>query len=379
MGSIVWAAASVHAPQLLTRPPQEDQSQLDADIAAMAELGRGLDETRPDVLLVIGIDHVETFFPGAVPAFAIVTGETATSEFAGNHYALPIHNRLATGLLEGLISEGIDITYTHEALLGHAFATPFEYIHGGRAIPVVPMFVNVYLPPLPTAERCLEVGKAIAAVIAKRPERVAVLASGGMSHYPGTWKYFYPEYEFDRWMIQELEEGRPESLLELSGEQLDEVGNTELLPWIVAMGAAGVSRGELLTYQPTSHHGHAVMRFIPDMGGRGQAHREIAKYGGYEFKGAGYAFYKYPTLETYPLNRALASLRTDQALRSRFVRDMENVTAGFGLKPEQAEALKTLSTEAIVKAGGHGILTLTTMLAVQTAAKDAGVEIAGVA
>lgn len=379
MGEIVWAAATVHAPQLLTRPPQENQEQLDADIEAMEELGRGLDEAQPDVLILVGIDHVETFFPGAVPAFAIVTGETATSEFAGHRYDIPIHMPVATALLDGLVQAGIDVAYTHEALLGHAFATPFEYVHGGRAIPVVPIFVNVYLPPLPTTSRCLELGKAIGKIIASRSERVAVLASGGMSHYPGTWKYFYPEYEFDHWMIQELEEGRPESLLELSGEQLDEVGNTELLPWIVAMGAAGVSRGELLTYQPTSHHGHAVMRFVPDTGRRGQEHREIEKYGGFQFKGQGYEFYKYPTQETYPLNRALASIRADDALRARFVQDASSVVAEFSLPPDQADAMKTMSTEAIVKVGGHGILTLTTMLAVQASARQAGIQIAGVA
>jgi aromatic ring-opening dioxygenase catalytic subunit (LigB family) len=344
----------------------------------MAELGKGLDEAQPDALIVVGIDHVETFFPGAVPAFAIVTGRNATSEYAGHNYEIPIHEPLATALLDGLVAEGIDIAYTHDALLGHAFATVFEYVHAGRAIPVVPVFVNVYLPPLPTTTRCLELGKAIAKIVANRPERVAVLASGGMSHYPGTWKYFYPEYDFDRWVIQELEEGRVESLLQLSGEQLDEVGNTELLPWIVAMGAADVSRGELLTYQPTSHHGHAVMRFIPDTGGRGQPHQEMPQYGGFQFKGQGYEFYRYPTLETYPLNRALASLRTNQQLRARFVREPDAVVAEFELTDEQARALKTLSTDAIVKVGGHGILALTTMLAVQAAAREAGVEVAGV-
>ena len=378
MGEIVWAAASVHAPQLLTRPPQEDQTQLEASIAAMAELGADLDATRPDALVVLGIDHVETFFPGSVPAFAIVTGETATSEFAGHEYEIPIHQELARGLLEGLIEQGIDIAYTHDALLGHAFATPFEYIHGGRSIPVIPMFVNVYLPPLPTTRRCLEVGKAIAKVIEGRPERVAILASGGMSHYPGTSKYFDPEYEFDHWVIQELEEGRPESLLDLTGVQLDETGNTELLPWIVALGATGSPKGELLTYQPTSHHGHAVMRFIPARGRRGQPHREMAKYGGFKFRGEGYQYYKYPTVETYPLNRALAKLRNDRDLRTRFVKDTDGVIAELGLTGAQGAALKTFSTAALVEQGGHGILSLTTMLALQVSAKEAGVDITAV-
>ena len=39
MGEIVCAAASIDAPQLLTRPPQEDQTQLEAGITAMAKLG----------------------------------------------------------------------------------------------------------------------------------------------------------------------------------------------------------------------------------------------------------------------------------------------------------------------------------------------------
>ncbi|HEU0073313.1 MAG TPA: hypothetical protein VFS30_04810 [Dehalococcoidia bacterium] len=375
MGEIVWAASTVHAPQLMTRPPQEDPAQLDADIEAMDQLGRDLDEAKPDVLVIVGLDHVETFFPGPVPPFAVVTGKTATSEYAGYEYNIPIHEDLALGLLNGLIERGIDITYLHEALLGHAYATPLRYVYKDRSIPVVPIFVNVYLPPLPTTHRCLEVGKAIADIVKGRPERVAILASGGMSHYPGTWKYFNPEYGFDRWAIQELEEGRVESLLAMSCEQLDEVGNTELLTWFVAMGAAGVERGELLTYQPTTHHGHAVMRFIPDKGGRGQPHEDMAPYGGYEFKGQGYEFYSYPSLETYPLNRALANLRNDKALRERFVRDMDGVAAELELTPEQTAAIKTLKTDNVVALGGHGILTLLTMLTIQLSAKEAGVVI----
>ena len=96
MGKIVWAAGSVHAPQMLTRPPQEDQAQLQAGIDAMGILGQELDEAQPDVLIFIGIDHVETFFPGSVPAFAIITGSTATAEYAGFEYEVPIHQEVAT-------------------------------------------------------------------------------------------------------------------------------------------------------------------------------------------------------------------------------------------------------------------------------------------
>jgi hypothetical protein len=52
MGEIVAAFATCHAPQLFTYPPDEDPAQLDASIAGMRELGKLLDETRPDVILM---------------------------------------------------------------------------------------------------------------------------------------------------------------------------------------------------------------------------------------------------------------------------------------------------------------------------------------
>jgi 2,3-dihydroxyphenylpropionate 1,2-dioxygenase len=379
MGEIVWAAATVHAPQLLTRPPQEDQAQLETSISAMAELGKGLDETNPDVLIIVGLDHVEAFFPGVVPAFAIVTGPRAKAGFAALTWDLPIHQNLAGALAEGLIDDGIDIAYTDEAPLGHAFMAPLEFIHAGRAIPVIPLFVNVYMPPLPSPRRAFEVGQAIGRVLAERPERVAILASGGMSHYPGTHKYFDPAYDFDRWVIQELEEGRVESMLNLSSVQLDETGNTELLTWMVALGASGVDRGELLTYQATSHHGHGVMRFIPAKGERGQIHRDMANYGGFKFRDEGYQFYRHPTPEEYPLNRGLAELKRSPELRARYVLNIDGVCEELGLSADNIGAMKTYSTAALVAQGAHGILALSTLLALQVSARDAGIVVATVA
>ena len=103
--------------------------------------------------------------------------------------------------------------------------------------------MNTYLPPLPTPRRCAALGRAIAGYIESRPERVAILASGGMSHYPGTWKYPKPAYDFDHWAIAHLEQGNVDALLDLTNRQLDEVGNTELLPWAVLFGAIGAQRG----------------------------------------------------------------------------------------------------------------------------------------
>src|SRR5262252_4292808 len=241
MGEIVTAFGVCHSPHLLTRPPDEVPEQSEASIAAMRELGKLLDETKPDVILFLGSDHLETFSMTCVPTFAILAGSRAIAEFAGRSYSLPVHREMAEDFLNKLIRADFDVAYSEDAVLGHTFAVPFEFVLDGRDIPVVPFHTNVYLPPLPSPKRCGALGRELARIIASRRERVAVLASGGMSHYPGTWKYPMPEFEFDRWIISELEQGRSGAVLDLSVEQLDEAGNTELLNWAIMLGASASS------------------------------------------------------------------------------------------------------------------------------------------
>jgi len=372
MGEIVAAGATVHAPQFFTYPPSEDVRQLDAGIAAMRELGRQmLDEARPDVLIVIGSDHLETFFLSAVPTFALIAGERIRAAFAGRSYDVRCHP-MAEGLLEHLVGSGFDMVYSQDAELGHAFAAPFEWVLEKREIPVVPVFVNSYLPPLPTARRCAALGRAIAEYIGTRPERVAMVASGGMSHYPGTWKYPEPAYDFDHWAIAQLEQGNTEAILNLTNRQLDEVGNTELLSWAVLFGAIGAQRGELLTYQPTWHHGHAVMRFLPPPSRRVEA-KEIPDY---PFTGQVNEFYGHPAPSSYNLNKLLYDLRHDADLRRQMIANPAALAEQRKLSPREAAVIDTLldedidllrnrQTHPIVEAGAHPLGLLMSLVLVQ--------------
>lgn len=376
MGEIVAAMATCHAPQLFTYPPDEDHAQLDASIAGMRELGKLLDETKPDVIVFLGSDHLETYSLNCVPTFAIVAGNRATAEFAGRKYDLPVQREMAEDLLYKLVGAGFDLAYSEDAVLGHTFAVPFEFVIGGRDIPIIPMHTNVYLPPLPSARRCEALGREIADVIAARSERVAIIASGGMSHYPGTWKYPQPEFEFDRWVIQELEKGNTNAVLDLTAEQLDAAGNTELLPWAVLLGAIGNVPGELVQYTPTWHHGHAMMRFLPVRERAVTAVAdELPRYGGLVFQEGGFAFYKHPPAEAYQLNRLLFDMRHDSALRRRLLTEFESVTAQYQLREDcldAARALAEVGTTAkisdnagrIVAAGAHPLHALMTLHAV---------------
>jgi aromatic ring-opening dioxygenase catalytic subunit (LigB family) len=347
MGKIVSAYATVHAPQLFDFPPSEDPKQLNADIAAMRQIGRELEESKPDAVIVIASDHLETFFLSSVPTFAILSGEFSHAEFAGRKYEMPIHQGLAEDLLDKLMAAGFDLGYSQDAVLGHAFAAVYEWVIEKRPIPVVPIFVNAYLPPLPTARRCAELGKAIAKVIASRPEKVAIVASGGMSHFPGTWKYPKPDFEFDYWAISQMEKGNHQVLINMTNEQFDEVGNTEMLSWIIMFGAIGNQPGELVTYQPTWHHGHAVMRFLP-LKGTGPSKEGAEAVAKYEFKG-GYEFYKHPSVAAYKLNKVLYDSRFKRDLRLRLIHDLPSVAKEYGMTPEEAKVLETLQDDDIEK------------------------------
>src|SRR6185295_13153458 len=108
MGEIVAAFGTVHAPQLIVRPPDEDPAMLDASIAAMRELGKILDETKPDALLFLGSDHLETFSLSCIPTFAILAGNRAKATFAGRDFDLPIHREMAEDFLNQLVRAGFD-------------------------------------------------------------------------------------------------------------------------------------------------------------------------------------------------------------------------------------------------------------------------------
>ena len=352
MGEIVAAVGTCHTPYMFTRPPDENPQQLDQAGAGMQELGTVLDETKPDAILFFGADHVETFSVTCVPTFAIVAGNRAIAKFAGREHNLPIHREMAEDILNKLVVDhGFDMAYSEDAELGHAFSVPFEYVIGGRNIPVIPFFTNVYVPPLPTPRRCAALGKAIADIVKGRKERVAIVASGGMSHFPGTTKYLHPEFDFDRWLLSQFETGHTDALLDMTGTQLDEVGNTEMLSWAIMFGAIGTTEGELIDYIPTWHHGLGMMRFLPQRAHKQSSLQVAEQFGGFQFQNQGFQFYKHPPADAYGLNKLLFESRHSAELRERVITNFEAVADEYDLHGEQRTA-----AEELINVGKGGLV-----------------------
>jgi aromatic ring-opening dioxygenase LigB subunit len=256
---LVAAFALPHTPQLLVRPPTEDRDLVLRVHTAYAEVKRRLTQARPDVVAVIGGDHVEGFFLNAVPALAVFVGRTAAGEFGRYRYAFDVHEPLARAITEQGIEAGFDLTYSQDVRLDYAFYVPLHFTMPELPPPIVPLYVNVYLPPQPPPRRCYAWGQALRGILDARPERVALVASGGLSHFPGTDRYSSPDYDFDRALLASLGEGRGAETARLTGEELDKAGNVELRTWITLLGALADARAEVLCYEPSWHHGNAVV------------------------------------------------------------------------------------------------------------------------
>jgi 2,3-dihydroxyphenylpropionate 1,2-dioxygenase len=256
---LVAAFALPHTPQLLVRPPTEDRDLVLRVHAAYAEVKRRLTATRADVVVVLGGDHVEGFFLNAVPALAVYVGRVAAGEFGRYRYAFEVQEPLARAIAEQGIEAGFDLTYSQDLRLDYAFYVPLHFTMPSPALPIVPLYVNVYLPPQPTPRRCYAWGQALGRILDGRAERVALVASGGLSHFPGTDRYASPDFDFDRALLAALADGRGAETARLTGEELDKAGNVELRTWITLLGAIGEARAEVLAYEPSWHHGNAVV------------------------------------------------------------------------------------------------------------------------
>src|SRR4029077_18194002 len=229
---LVGAFACAHTPQLLARPGTEDRDLVLRVHAAFARVKRRLEALRADAIAIVAGDHVEAFFLDAVPALAVYVGAECAGTFGHYRYRFPIHELLARSIVEQGVERGFDLCYTQSAPLDYAFYVPLHFTMPEPALPIVPLYVNVYLPPQPTPRRCYAWGRTLRTILDARPERVALMVSGGLSHFPGTDRYASPDFDFDRALLAALADGRGAETERLTGAELDKAGNVELRTWI---------------------------------------------------------------------------------------------------------------------------------------------------
>src|SRR5437660_540270 len=254
---VVGGAMLPHAPQFFTMPDTEDKQVIQAVRDVAAHIGERLRALKPDLWIIFSNDHAEQFFHTAAPPFTVHVGGEATGHFAGRDFDWKVPGETGLALVRELYALGFDPAFTSTAKIDYAIGIPLTHI--GLTDPVLPIYVNAYLPPQPSMERCYAFGQAVARAVTALGLKTVVLASGGMSHFPGTDRYANPELDWDRRALGKLEAGYLKSLIGYGERELHDTGNIELRCWACAAGALGERKPDVVSMDPSWHHNYASL------------------------------------------------------------------------------------------------------------------------
>jgi hypothetical protein len=226
-----------------------------------------LQRAEVDVVVVFGDDQHEQFQDDNMPTFAIYHGKSLpvvthtgrnpaawkSAEERGWAKTAPEYEAdhvLAGHLIRSLVEAEFDIARCNklrpEIGVGHAFSFLYRRVLPGGKLPMVPVMVNTYYPPnQPTPKRCYAFGQAVRRAIESwdGDKRVAVMASGGLSHV-------VIDEEIDAMTIDGLRNKKPEVLWRLPRERLWG-GTSEILNWVALAGAAESMELKYLEYVTT--------------------------------------------------------------------------------------------------------------------------------
>lgn len=187
MATLVNGGALSHSPLLKIDPFPEEKELLEQFCQSAAELGRQILASKPDVVVVIGQDHLRSLFYDLMPAITIGTGRLGGwGDWGSRSGELAAAPELARHIHRHLLSHGMDPACSYDLKLDHGVCQALDSLGVPAAIPVVPILINCLAPPLPSPERGYRLGVLLREAIQAFPcsDRVAVICSGGLSHSP---------------------------------------------------------------------------------------------------------------------------------------------------------------------------------------------------
>ena len=188
---LVFAGVCSHAPGITGRADQADPDVRDRFYAAFDGMRADLEAARPDAVVVIAAEHFANFFMNNMPAFAIGMADHYDGPIEDPGW-LGIERRQVPGdrgLSERFISRVMDtsdVSYAEEWRFDHGIMVPLHFLTPRYDVPVIPVNINCQGPPLTPLHRAWAFGEAIRSACEALPERIAVVGTGGISHWPAT-------------------------------------------------------------------------------------------------------------------------------------------------------------------------------------------------
>jgi protocatechuate 4,5-dioxygenase beta chain len=209
-------------------------------------------DNQPDVIFLVYNDHATAFSLDMIPTFAI--GTAAQYQPADEGYgarAVPTvigHPELASHIAQSVIQQDFDLTIVNKMDVDHGLTVPLSLMCGNPPkdnfqwpCPVIPFAVNVVQYPVPSGQRCFNLGQAIRKAVESYDEdlNIHIWGTGGMSHQLQGPRAGLINADFDNAFLDKLI-ADPEAAAAIPHiDYVREAGSEgiELVMWLIARGA----------------------------------------------------------------------------------------------------------------------------------------------
>jgi len=240
-------------------------------------------DNKPDVVFLVYNDHATAFSLDIIPTFAIGTAaQFQPADEGWGPRPVPVvkgHPDLASHIAQSVIQQDFDLTIVNKMDVDHGLTVPLSLMCGQPPAhkfewpcPVIPFAVNVVQYPVPSGQRCFNLGKAIRKAIETYDEdiNVHIWGTGGMSHQLQGARAGLINKEFDTAFMDKLI-ADPQAAADISHiDYVREAGSEgiELVMWLIARGAMNdVNGGKAPLLKKRFYHvpasntavGHAIL------------------------------------------------------------------------------------------------------------------------
>jgi len=245
--SLVYAGVVSHAPGITGRAHLVDNTaKRDEFYAALDEQRAAIIDSGAQALIVIAAEHFANFFMNNMPAFCIGIGECYSGPIEDPEWLkipkaeVPGAPELGRRLVRDVM-QSVDVAYAEEWQFDHGIMVPLHFLTPEYDLPVIPININCQGPPLTPLHRAWVFGDALRKACDAVPERVALIGTGGISHWPATPDSGKINEAWDREFLSRLMRSDREALLDYSDEQTYAdagQGGFEIRTFIAAAAAA---------------------------------------------------------------------------------------------------------------------------------------------
>jgi 2,3-dihydroxyphenylpropionate 1,2-dioxygenase len=256
--SLVYAGALSHAPGITGRADLvKNTAKRDEFYAKLDQQRQEIEASGAEALIVMAAEHFANFFMNNMPAFCIGIGERYSGPIEDPEW-LRIPKTKVPGApdlgrrLTREIMQTVDVAYAEEWKFDHGIMVPLHFLTPKYDLPIIPVNINCQGPPLTPLHRAWAFGEAIRRACDSVPEKIALVGTGGISHWPATPDSGKINEAWDREFLDRLMRNDKQALLDYTDEETYRDGGQggfEIRTYIAA-AAAAAGKGDLQFYTP---------------------------------------------------------------------------------------------------------------------------------